>query len=91
VVGPPASDATARFGEFHAACIVRPRMGAEDFSYFCQKWSGAMVGLGCHYPVQGFQFALHSPQFEMDENVLDVEVQLMGYALIQYIEKEISV
>ena len=72
-----------------AACISRPRMGAEDFSYFCQKWPGAMVGLGCHDPAKGFQFALHSPHFDMDERVLDVGVQLMGTALIQFIEKAI--
>lgn len=70
-----------------AARISRPRMGAEDFAYFCQKWPGAMVGLGCHDPAKGFEFALHSPHFEMDESVLDVGVQLMGHALVQYIEK----
>jgi amidohydrolase len=72
-----------------AACISRPHMGAEDFSYFCQKWPGAMVGLGCHDPAKGFQFALHSPHFDMDERVLDVGVQLMGTALIQFIENAI--
>ncbi len=73
-----------------AAFIAQPRMGAEDFSYFCQKWPGAMVGLGCHDPARGFEFALHSPRFEMDERVLDVGVQLMGHALIHYIEKAVS-
>jgi amidohydrolase len=70
-----------------AAYIARPRMGAEDFAYFCQKWPGAMVGLGCHDPAKGFEFALHSPHFDMDERVLDVGVQLFGHALIQFIEK----
>ena len=69
-----------------AAQISRPRMGAEDFAYFCQKWPGAMVGLGCHDPSKGFQFALHSPHFEMDERALDVGVRLMGHALTQYSE-----
>ncbi|UCD82682.1 MAG: amidohydrolase [Desulfobacterales bacterium] len=73
-----------------AVHIARPRMGAEDFAYFCQKWPGAMVGLGCHDPAKGFEFALHSPHFDMDERVLDVGVQLMGHALIQYIEKAMS-
>lgn len=70
-----------------AVHIARPRMGAEDFAYFCQKWPGAMVGLGCHDPAKGFEFALHSPHFNMDERVLDVGVQLMGQVLIQYIDK----
>ncbi len=70
-----------------AAHISRPKMGAEDFAYFCQKWPGAMIGLGCHDPAKGFQYALHSPHFNLDERVLDVGVQLMGYALVQFIEK----
>ena len=73
-----------------AAYIARPRMGAEDFAYFCQKWPGAMVGLGCRDPAKGFEFALHSPHFDMDERVLDVGVQLFGHALIQFIEKAMS-
>ncbi len=74
-----------------AAFVARPRMGAEDFAYFCQKWPGAMVGIGCHDPAKGFEFALHSPHFDMDERVLDVGVRLMGHALLQIIEKERSV
>ena len=74
-----------------AAYIARPRMGAEDFAYFCQKWPGAMAGLGCHDPAKGFEFALHSPHFAMDERVLDVGVRLMGHALLQFIKKEGSV
>lgn len=67
--------------------IASPRMGAEDFSYFCQKWPGAMFGLGCHDPAIGFQFPLHSPHFNMDERVLDVGVRLFGHALIRFLEK----
>jgi len=62
-------------------------MGAEDFSYFCQKWSGAMFGLGCHDPAKGFQFPLHSPHFDMDERALDVGVRLFGHALVRFLEK----
>jgi amidohydrolase len=70
-----------------AVYIGRPRMGAEDFSYFCQKWPGVMVGLGCHDPAQGFQYPLHSPHFDLDERVLDVAVRLFGHALVRYLEK----
>ena len=70
-----------------AVHIDRPTMGGEDFAFFCQKWPGAMVGLGCHDPEIGFQTALHSPYFDMDERALDIGVQLMGQALIQYIQK----
>ena len=72
-----------------AAHVARPRMGAEDFAYFCQKWPGAMAGLGCHDPAKGFQFALHSPHYDMDERVLDVGVQFFGRALTSFTEKQI--
>jgi amidohydrolase len=71
-----------------AVHIGRPRMGAEDFCFFCQKWPGAMVGLGCHDPAKGYQFPLHSPNFDMDERVLDVGVLLFGHALMRYLEKK---
>lgn len=63
-----------------------PRMGSEDFSYFCQKWGGIMVGLGCHDSSKGFQYGLHSCHFDLDENVLDVGIKLFGHVLTQYIE-----
>jgi amidohydrolase len=68
--------------------ISSPRMGAEDFSYFCQKWPGAMFGIGCHDPAKGFRFPLHSPNFNMDERALDVGVRLFGHALVRFLEKE---
>ncbi len=68
--------------------IGRPRMGAEDYSFFCQKWPGVMLGIGCHDPQKGFQFPLHSPHFDMDERALDVAVRLFGHALVRYLEKE---
>ena len=67
--------------------IGKPRMGAEDFSYFCQKWPGAMFGLGCHDPAEGFQFPLHSSRFDMDERVLDIGVRLFGQALVRFLEE----
>jgi amidohydrolase len=67
--------------------IASPHMGAEDFSYFCQKWPGAMFGLGCHDPAKGFQFPLHSPHFDMDERALDAGVRLFGHALVRFLEK----
>jgi amidohydrolase len=69
------------------AHVGKPRMGAEDFSYFCQKWPGAMVGLGCHDPAKGFQFPLHSTHFDMDERVLDVGVRLFEHALVGFLER----
>jgi amidohydrolase len=65
---------------------LQPRMGAEDFAYFCERWGGTMVGLGCHDPEQGMQYGLHSPHFEFDETVLKVGTQLFGNILARYPE-----
>jgi len=64
-----------------------PRMGAEDFAYFCQRWGGVMVGLGCHDPKKGFEHSLHSPYFDLDEHVLEVGTLLFGYILTTYLEQ----
>jgi amidohydrolase len=64
-----------------------PRMGAEDFAYFCQKWGGVMVGLGCHDPGKGFQHSLHSPYFDLDESVLETGTVLFAHVLTRYLER----
>ncbi|OQX25480.1 MAG: hypothetical protein BWK80_15320 [Desulfobacteraceae bacterium IS3] len=76
-------------GEFLGAdhvLIKKPSMGAEDFSYFCQKWGGVMVDLGCRDPKTEFQYGLHSPHFDIDESVLDIGVLLFGLMLTMYVE-----
>ncbi len=65
----------------------QPRMGAEDFAYFCEKWGGVMIGLGCHDPRKGMQWGLHSPNFDFDETVLAVGTRLFGAILTRYLEK----
>ncbi len=64
-----------------------PSLGSEDFSYFCDRWGGVMVNLGCHNPQEEFEYGLHSPHFDIDEAVLDVGTCLFSHGLIQYIEK----
>jgi amidohydrolase len=56
--------------------IEPPRMGAEDFAYFLQRFPGVLLRLGCHHPEEGFRYGLHSPHFDLDERVLDVGVGL---------------
>jgi metal-dependent amidase/aminoacylase/carboxypeptidase family protein len=56
--------------------VEPPRMGAEDFAYFLQRFPGVLIRLGCHDPEVGFQYGLHSPSFNIDERVLDIGVGL---------------
>lgn len=59
-----------------AVKIETPRMGAEDFAYFLQKYPGVMIRLGCHDPRVGYRYGLHSPYFDFDERALDIGVRL---------------
>jgi amidohydrolase len=61
-----------------------PRMGAEDFAYFLQKFPGILLRMGCHDPAQGPTHGLHSPFFDLDERVLDVGVRLFTHLLTSY-------
>ncbi len=67
--------------------LRKPSMGAEDFSYFCQKWGGVMANLGCSDPEKGFQHGLHSPHFDIDERVLDIGVRLFAHVLTRYSDR----
>lgn len=64
-----------------------PRMGAEDFAYFCRKWGGVLVGLGCFDPGKGLSYGLHSPHFDFDEQVLEIGTRLFGHVMMQYLKK----
>lgn len=59
--------------------VVRlpPSMGSEDFSYFLEKCPGAFVIVGSSSPDEAEAPMLHTPQFDIDERVLPLGVELM--------------
>lgn len=67
-----------------AVKIGAPRMGAEDFAFFLQRYPGLLIRLGCHDPAVGYRHGLHSPYFNFDERALDVGVQLFGRLLTEF-------
>jgi len=62
-----------------------PTMGAEDFAYFTRERPGAIVRLGCRNKARGITAPLHSPYFDIDEEVLDIGVQFFYRALSKYL------
>ena len=50
--------------------IVKPKMFAEDFSYYQQKVPGLFVFLGTRNETQNFVYPVHSCFFNFDESVL---------------------
>jgi amidohydrolase len=56
--------------------IRRPKFGSEDFAYFLERCSGAGYELGCSNEAKGIVNMLHTPQFDIDEDLLPLGVEL---------------
>lgn len=52
------------------ASYLPPVMGSEDFAFFTEKRPGAIMRLGCSNTQKGITHMLHSPYFDIDEEVL---------------------
>ncbi len=49
-----------------------PVMGSEDFSFFSQKVPGLFVAVGAGNTQKGLVYPNHHPQFDIDEDCLDI-------------------
>ena len=64
--------------------IMEPSMGAEDFAFYASIVPGAMIRLGCANRSKGICWdqkndsviGLHSPNFDIDEEVLSIGVRI---------------
>ncbi len=63
-------------GEANVHYMPYPLMGAEDFAYFAQAIPGALFRIGTGNKAKGIAFPLHSPNFDVDEDVLDLGARL---------------
>jgi amidohydrolase len=54
------------------ASYLPPIMASEDFAFFTEQRPGAIMRLGCSNPDKGITFKLHSPRFNIDEDVLEI-------------------
>jgi amidohydrolase len=64
---------------------IPPTTGAEDFAYFSLERPGAIIRLGCGNESKGIVHPLHSPYFEMDEEVLAVGVKIFTEAVRRFL------
>ena len=62
-----------------------PAMGSEDFSYFTEERPSAIMRLGCANSEKGLQRSLHSPYFDIDEQVLEVGVAIFTEAITRFL------
>ena len=70
-----AETATEMLGE-NKVIIRQPKFGSEDFAYFLERCPGAGYELGCSNEAKGITNMLHTPQFDIDEDVLPLGVEL---------------
>ncbi|MFC1578404.1 M20 family metallopeptidase [Thermodesulfobacteriota bacterium] len=62
-----------------------PAMGSEDFAYFTEERPSAIMRLGCANSQKGLQRSLHSPYFDIDEQVLEVGVAIFTEAITRFL------
>ena len=72
------------FGADHVETIERPSMGSEDFAFYATHIPAAMMRVGCRSDrVPGA--LLHTPQFDIDEEVLRVGARVLAEAAIRWL------
>ena len=64
---------------------MSPIMGSEDFSYFTLERPSAIMRLGCSNSEKGLARSLHSPYFDIDEQVLEVGVAIFTEAVARFL------
>jgi amidohydrolase len=65
--------------------FLPPTTGAEDFAYFALERPSAIMKLGCGNKAKGFVNPLHSPFFDIAEEVLMVGVEVFTEAVCRYL------
>jgi len=63
--------------------VISPQTGSEDFGYFTHKIPGAVVRLGCANSDRGLNPVLHASDFNLDEKVLGLGVELFTEIITQ--------
>jgi amidohydrolase len=58
------------------AIIRKPKFGSEEFAYFLERCSGAGFELGCSNDAKIIIIVLHTPQYDIEEDVLPLGVEL---------------
>jgi amidohydrolase len=62
-----------------------PIMGSEDFSFFARQRPSCIIRLGCSNARKGWVHRLHSPRFDIDEDVLEIGVEVFYRAVRSFL------
>ena len=74
-------------GEDHYLPMSSPMMGAEDFSYFLQKWPGAMLFLGVKPEDASLAAPCHSNRMMLNEDGMQHGIALHASIALNYLSQ----
>lgn len=76
----------ARWGR-EAAVPLAPVMASEDFAYYLERVPGTFFRLGCGDAGRGITAGLHSPRFDIDEDVLPFGAAVFAQIVREYLKR----
>jgi len=76
-----------KLGENSLYEIPEPSMGGDDFAYFVQKTPGTYMRLGTKNEKKGITNSLHSPFFNIDEDILKQGVKLFVHGTLKILDE----
>lgn len=65
-----------------------PFFEGEDIGYFFQRAPGVIFSIGIRNKKKGIVYPLHSPFFDLDEDVLPLGVAVVAGCILQYLDSE---
>lgn len=68
--------ARATLGEQRVVRVAEPVMGAEDFSYYCEKVPSCFFFLGLQAPGQPPMSPLHHPKFDFNDDAMSTGIEM---------------
>ncbi|RKD21929.1 amidohydrolase [Caminicella sporogenes DSM 14501] len=74
-------------GKDNVVELKNPTMGGEDFSYFQQKVPGAFFVVGTYNENKKITKPLHSPYFNIDEDILSKASAVLAESALLYLNK----
>lgn len=83
-----AEEGRALFGDQAVVQKTEPSMGAEDFSYYTKKASGAYFHIGCKDPAQEEIVNLHTDRFQLDERSIQYGIQIQSAVLLKLLAQK---
>jgi amidohydrolase len=66
---------------------LKPKMGAEDFSYFLEQKPGSYFFVGSNNEERGLTWGHHHPKFDIDEESLAAGLGTMATSVLKYLTR----